>query len=478
MLKLKRDIGLFSATAYILGIIVGAGIYVIIGKGAGIAGNSLWLSFLIAAFIAACTGLSYAELASAFPFDSAEYLYTQRSFNERKFSFGIAWLKMATLVIASAAVALGFGGYLSRLIGWSPVLCALLLLLVLTLINLVGVKQALWFDIGMVLVAIAGLLIVIFFGASSIQNIDFYLESASGFSGVLTAAALIFFAFLGFEGIGNIGEEVKNPKRTLPLALILSVVISTVLYILVAIIAVSVVPWSELAHSVSPLSDVMTALLGSKAGVMMAIMALAATGSTVLGVLIAGSRMVYGLAEEHSMPGIFLKLSKRRNVPYVAVITIGLVSALFVLPGDITSIAFLTDFGALFIFLVVNLCVIMLRFSHQHVPRGFRVPLNIRKFPVIPAIGLVSCAALLFSFEKKLFLGGILLFLSGIVLYTLFGNHIERKRSAAKKIAERFKRDKAAAAKAERKKAKRQKQNKRSNKSKKKAKKKAKAKKK
>jgi APA family basic amino acid/polyamine antiporter len=435
-LKLKREIGLFGTTAYILGIIIGAGIYVIIGKGAGITGNTLWLAFLIAAFIAACTGLSYAELASSFPFDSAEYLYTQRAFGERKFSFGIAWLKMITIVIASAAVALGFGGYLSRLIGLSPVLCALLLLLVLTLVNLIGVKQALWFDIAMVVVAIVGLLLVIGFGIPSIQGFDFYLESASGFSGVLTAAALIFFAFLGFEGIGNIGEEVKNPKKTLPIALILSVIISTVLYILVAIIAVSVVPWSELAHSVSPLSDVMTAIVGTKAGIMMAIMALAATGSTVLGVMIAGSRMVYGLAEEHSMPSFFLKLSKR-NVPYIAVIVVALASAVFVLPGDITSVAFLTDFGALFIFMVVNLCVIALRFSHHEVPRGFRVPLNIGKFPIIPAIGLVSCAALLFSFEKMLFVGGILIFLSGIVLYTLFGHKIESKKAAAKKITEK-----------------------------------------
>ena len=160
----------------------------------------------------------------------------------------------------------------------------------------------------------------------------------------------------------------------------------------------------------------------------MAIMALAATGSTVLGLMIGTSRMIFGMAEEHSLPKFFLKVSKR-GVPYVAVILATLVSALFVLPGKLTSIVFLIDFGALFIFLVVNLCVIMLRFSHHHLPRGFRIPLNIGRFPVIPAIGLVTCAALLFSFDTKTFFWGIMLFLSGIALYMIFG----RKETPAKK---------------------------------------------
>lgn len=445
MLKLKRDVGLFGSTAYVLGVIVGAGIYVIIGKAGGYAGNSLWLAFLIAAFIAACTGLSYAELASSFPYDSAEYMYTERAFKDRRFAFGIAWLKLITHVIGAAAVALGFGGYLALLTGWNFVLCALLLLLVLTLVNFIGVRQALWFDIAMVIVAVAGLLFIIGIGAPSIQGVDFYLESPSGFPGILTGAALIFFAFLGFEIIGNLGEEVKRPKKTLPLALIISVIVSTLLYILVAVIAVSVVPWSELAGSSSPLADVATALIGSKAGWIMAVMALAATGSTVLGLIISTSRMVYGMAEVHSFPKIFLKLTRKRRVPYLSILLVSVTAALFVLPGDITAVAFLTNFGALFIFLVINLCLIVLRFSHSHIPRGFRVPLNIGRFPVIPAIGLVTCTALLFSFSKKMFFAGIMLFLSGLLLYSIFGEkkhrkHVEetvRKHLAMRKQAEK-----------------------------------------
>ncbi|MFH1064725.1 MAG: APC family permease [Candidatus Woesearchaeota archaeon] len=426
LLKLKRDIGLFGTTAYILGVIIGAGIYVIIGKTAGITGNSIWLSFLIAAVIAACTGLSYAELASTFPYDSAEYLYSQRSFRDRRFSFGVAWLKLISLVIGISAVALGFGGYLSSLIGLNHILGALLLLVLLTVFNLVGVKQAIGFDIAMVLIAIAGLLLVIGIGMPHIQAPEFYWEMPHGFSGVLTGAALIFFAFLGFENIGNLSEEVKDPKRTLPIALIASVLISTVLYILVAIVSVSVIPWDQLADSTAPLSDVMTVLIGSKAGMLMAVMALAATASTVLGLMIGSSRMIYGLAEENSMPKIFLKVTKKGRAPYVAVIAVAIIAAIFIIPGEITSIAFLTNFGAMFVFLVVNLCVIVLRYSHDHITRAFQVPGRIGKFPIIPAIGILTCAGLLFSFEKKMFFGGILLFLVGLVLYSMFG---ERKRA-------------------------------------------------
>ncbi|MBW2964519.1 APC family permease [Candidatus Woesearchaeota archaeon] len=424
MLKLKREIGLFGATAYVLGVIVGAGIYVIVGKAAGITGNALWLSFLLAAFIATCTGLSYAELAAAFPFDSAEYMYTQRAMRDRRFAFGIGWVKIVTTVIASAAVSLGFGGYLSHITGINYIYCALLLIGLLTVVNLVGVRQAFSFDIFMVIVAVIGLVVVIVAGIPHIQEFSFYLDSPSGFSGILTGAALIFFAFLGFENVGNIAEEVRNPKRNLPLSLIISVLVSVVLYVLVAIIAVSVIPWDVLAHSNSPLSDVMTDILGTKAGIVMAVMALAATGSTVLGLIIAASRMIYGLAEEHSLPQVFARLSRKRRVPYVAVLSVAAVCIAFIIPGDITSVAFLTDFGALFTFLVINLAVILLRFSEPELHRPFRVPGRLGRVPVIPLLGLVTCAGLLFSFEKKVFFIGLLFILWGMLIYAVYG---ERK---------------------------------------------------
>jgi APA family basic amino acid/polyamine antiporter len=457
LLKLRRDVGLVGASAYIMGTIIGAGIYVILGKAAAITGPSVWLAFLVAALIAACTGLSYAELSSAFPYDSAEYFYTERAFKDRRFSFGIGWLKLVVHVIATSAVALGFGGYLASLTGINFIVCALLLIFILTLINLIGVKLAVRFDIIMVLIAIIGLLLIVGFGLPHIQAPDFYLETASGIPGIITAAALVFFAFLGFENIGNISEEVRDPKRTLPRALIISIIVSTLLYVIVAIIAVSVVPWNELGQSASPLADVMAALLGSKAGVLIAIMALAATCSTVLGLMIGTSRMAYGMAEERSLPRFLSRVSRKQRVPYMSIIIVGIACALFALPGDIKAIAFLTDFGALFLFMVVNLCLIVLRYSHQHVPRTFRIPLNIGKFPVIPAVGLLACTALLFSFSKKMFFAGIMMFLLGILLYTIFWErkateHRENQRNLAREDRKKREAKKASKTKVKRKK--------------------------
>lgn len=418
MSGLKRQFGLFGATVCVLGIIIGAGIYVIIGKAAGLTGNSLWLSFLLAALIAACTGLSYAELSSTFPYDSAEYLYSERAFKDRRFSFGISWLKMASLVIGTAAVSLGFGGYLSRLTGINFVVCALLLVAFVAALNFIGLKQALFIDFILIGIAILGLLFIIVAGAGHLGSVN-YLDFQFGWDGVVSAAALIFFAYLGFENIGNLGEEVRNPKKNLPLALIISVAISTVLYVLVALVVVSVLPWQQLAQSNAPLADVMQTLIGTKTAILLSIMALGATGSTVLGLAIGGSRMLYGLAEEKQLPSLFMKVTKK-GVPYIAVLAITLLTAAFILPGDITTVAELTDFSALFIFIVVNACLIVLRYTHHHVPRTFKVPLNIGKFPIIPALGLLTSMYLLFSYSKKVFFAGITMFLVGMLLYAVF----------------------------------------------------------
>ncbi len=419
MKHLKREITLFEATVYTLGVIIGAGIYVLIGKAAALSGNGIWLSFLLASFIAACTGLSYAELASTYPYDSAEFRYTKKAFKDNKFSFAIGWLKLASLIIAMGAVALGFGGYLSRILGITPVLGGILLILLLLITNIIGMRQTMFIDIGFVILTIIGLFIVIISGFGHLGSVDL-LDFHMGWNGILSGAALIFFAFLGFENIGNIAEESRNPRRTLPRALIYSIIISAILYTLVAAVAVSVVPWQTLAHSFAPLSDIVTITLGHYGGLVMIIIALTATASTVLGLFVASSRLLYGMAEEGSLPKVLLKLTKKTGAPFVAIILTAFIAILFILPGDITTIAALTDWGALFIFMVINLTVIWLRFSDPHAVRGFRIPLNIRNVPVIPIVGIIFCSAMLFQFSKKVFFAGVLFFLIGTVLYSMF----------------------------------------------------------
>ena len=176
---------------YALCVIIGAGIYVLIGAASGVAGNGIWLSFLFAALIAGCSGLSYAELSSKMPRDAAEYEYVEKGLSSKKLAFGVGWLKLVSSIIAAAAVSLGFGGYLHSLTGLPVVAGALLLVVLAVLLNLFGAKSAMKASAFFVVVTIAGLLIVIFSGASYIGSVD-YFDLQFGWGGVFSAAALIF----------------------------------------------------------------------------------------------------------------------------------------------------------------------------------------------------------------------------------------------------------------------------------------------
>jgi len=424
---LKRSITLFEAVTYTLCVIIGAGIYVLIGAASGVAGNGVWLAFLFAALIAACTGLSYAELASKMPHDAGEYEYAERSFLSKRFAFGVGWLKLISSIIAAAAVSLGFGGYFSSLFGVPHVWGALLLVGLAMLLNLFGAQSTMKASGFLVVVTIAGLLIVIFSGAGYVGSVD-YLDLTFGWSGVFSAAALIFFAFLGFEEIANMGEEAKDPRNMLPKALMISIVISTVLYTAVALVAVSVIPWQALSTSASPLSLVANTTLGPNGSLLLAIIALFATGSTTFALLFAFSRMVYGMAEDGSMPQAFLALSKS-STPYVAVLATGLVTALIVLLGDIKFVASVTDFGALFVFMIINLCVIALRYRPDHMHGRFRTPLNIGRFPLLSGAGTVFCLYMLTRLDLQATFLSLAVLMIGMALYVLF---IEKRQPAVR----------------------------------------------
>jgi APA family basic amino acid/polyamine antiporter len=415
---LKRSITLFEAVTYTLCVIIGAGIYVLIGAASGIAGNGVWLAFLFAALIAACTGLSYAELTSKMPHDAAEYEYVEKSFSSKKFAFGIGWLKLVVSIIAAAAVSLGFGGYFSALFGVPVVLGALLLVLFAVILNCFGAQITMKASSLMVILTIIGLLMVIFSGFGYVGKVD-VLDIQFGWGGVFSAAALIFFAFLGFEEVANLGEEAKDPRNMLPKALIISIVISTILYTAVSLVAINVVPWQSLAASASPLSTVMMTTMGPLGSMLLAVIALIATGSTTFALLFAYSRMVYGMAEDGSMPKVFLGLNKSRT-PYVAVIVTGFVTALIVLIGDIKFVASLTDFGALFVFMVINMAVIILRYRPDNFHGKFKVPLNIGRFPVLPAAGAVFCLYMLTKLDMMATALSAMIFIVGIVLFSLF----------------------------------------------------------
>jgi APA family basic amino acid/polyamine antiporter len=412
--ELKRELGLFEVTLSGIGIILGAGIYALIGKAAGLAGNSVWLSFAIAALIAVFTGLSYAELSSIFPRASAEYEYTNHAFG-KKLAFVVGWLIIFSGVIGASTVALGFGGYFLALTGVPVIASAVLLILVLSIVLLWGIKISAWFAIVFTFIETAGLLMVIYIGLPHLGSVD-YFEMPHGPSGVFEAAALIFFAYMGFEEMVKLSEETRNPERNMPLALIMALAITIVLYMLVAVSVVSVVSWEVLAASEAPFAEVAAEALGADAFVVISAIALFATANTALLMLLAASRIAYGMAESSAMPGVLARVHPGRRTPWAAILVVMLLSMIFVFSGDIAFVASANDFILFATFVVINASLIFLRRKDPDRPRPFQVPISIGWVPILPVLGILTCIFLIVHLEPDAILLGSLLAVFGGVL--------------------------------------------------------------
>ncbi len=422
---LARTLGFWELTASGVGIIVGAGIYVLIGAATAEAGASVWLAFLMAALLSATTGLSYCELASMFPRAGAEYEYTRHAFPSWV-AFAVGWVMTAALVIASGAVALGFARYLRYFIEIDTRLAALLLVGGTTVIALAGVRHSTRVTMILSAIQVGGLLLVIAAGIGHVGDHD--LLAGNGASGLLGAAALVFFAFIGFDEVATLSEEVRNPRRTVPLALMTSLAISAALYVGVAIVAVSVLGADALGASERPLADVMALRVGGAAVAIVAAVAIISTTNTTLLALTASSRMAFGMARDGVLPRGLAKVTRRAGVPANAVLVASGLSAAFAMIGDIALIAGVTDAAIYFVFLATNGAVIILRFTEPQAARPFRSPLALARVPLFAVLGIASTGLMMTQLAPaSLLLGGLVL--GAGLLAALTGSVIRRRKS-------------------------------------------------
>lgn len=415
---LKRELGLFEVTLSGVGIILGAGIYALIGKAAGLAGNSVWMSFAISAVVALFTGLSYSELSSMFPRAGAEYEYIKNAFGKVT-AFIIGWLIILSGIIGASTVALGFGGYFSSLFHTPAIPSAIILIVLLSFVLFLGIKESVFFAILFTIIETAGLLFIIVIGVPHLGNVD-YFEMPLGVKGLFEASALVFFAYMGFEGIVKLSEETKNPEKTIPKSLILALLISIFLYVLVALASVSVMGWDELATSEAPLADIAFTALGPDAFVILSVIALFATANTALLMMLASSRITYGMAESSSLPSILARIHHSRRTPSAAIFIIMLLSLMFVFSGDIGLVANITNYTLFVTFIVINATVITLRYKLPELERPFRVPLNIGKVPVLALFGFVLCLFMLTQLGMGAILSGIGLTLIGLLFALMY----------------------------------------------------------
>ena len=405
---------------YGVGLILGAGIYALIGDAAGAAGNSVWISFVLAAISAVFTGLSYAELSSMYPKAAAEYSYVKNAFKNNFVAFLVGWLTLFVAVISAAAIALGFGGYFTQLFQIPIVLAATMIIAILTFVNYFGIRESSSMNIVFTIIEAAGLAIVIWAGftVTGVQ-ID-YLDMPHGFSGIFSAFTLVFFAYIGFENIANIAEEIKNPRRVLPRAIILAISITAIVYVLVSLSAVRVLDWQALDASFAPLSDVIKKSLGQEWGFGILVIALFATTNTVLIMLVSGSRILYGISIDRALPAIFGAIHQKRKTPWVATIIIGALAAAFVFIGDIGTVANISVFAIIMVFVLVNLSLIWLRYKEPDTERQFKSPLNIGKFPILAAFGIITPILGIIQLESFVILMGLGVVSSGALFYYVY----------------------------------------------------------
>jgi len=428
--SLKREAGLFQVVTYGVGNIVGAGIYVLVGDAAGLAGGLLWLAFLAGAVIALFSGLSYAELSSMYPKAASEYIYVGRAYGNRLLSFMTEWIMLITELVAAAAVSIGFAGYFSTIFHVPELPVAFALLAILTVVAVGGVGGSFRLNTILSIVAIGGLVIVIGAGLDRFGTVS-YSYSPSGLSGVLGAAVLVFFAFIGFDNMSNISEETKRPEKTVPRGLLIAVVLTTVAYGLVGLAVVSLVPWQELSTSAAPLAYAVSVDLGPTAYGLLSIIALLTTLNTVLVLLIVSSRIIFGMGREGALPGVLGRLDRRTSTPIVASVIALLVALCFLPLGKIDVVAKITSFGSLLTFILVNISLLHIRRVAPHAPRPFRAPLSIRWVSITALLGVISCLLLLTQFDALSVALGLLLPASGVIVYSLMGGKMTARTDRA-----------------------------------------------
>ena len=390
---LQRRLSLPLLVLYGIGITIGAGIYVLIGAVAGHAGSYAPWSFVLAAVVMAFTVGSYAELTTRFPVSAGEAAYVRAAFRSRAASTLTGLLTIVIGIVSSAAVALGAAGYIAQFTDLPPSAVVALLLAVLGAVAAWGILESVLLASLFTLIEAGGLIAIIvaglhaglpLAGALSVPPLDFGTLSGIGY-----ASLLAFFAFIGFEDLANVVEEAKVPHRDIPRAMMLTLVISTVLYVAVAAIAVAAVPVAELAASPAPLSLVFRTLAGVSPATISAI-AIVATLNTILAQMTMAARVVYGLARQGDLPGFAGRVHPKTATPLIATALIVAATLALALLVPFERLAEGTSLATLVVFALVNLSLLRLRHRKIHTDGPhIRVPLW------VPAAGLVSCLAMM-----------------------------------------------------------------------------------
>jgi APA family basic amino acid/polyamine antiporter len=379
---LKPTLGLFDATAISVGAIIGAGIFVVTGIAAGYAGSALVVSMLIAAIISLLTALSFAELTAWQPKEGSIYEYSYQLISPFA-GFLTGWMWILSNTFAGAAVSLGFAHYLTALF---PVLqanlVAAILCIAFTTLNFFGIRQSALMNNFLVVAKLFILAFFIILGLAYVNPSNF-APFAPFEVGVFYGACYIFFAYGGFARVAVIAEEVKDAKRNVPKAILLSLVISTIVYILVGVVAIGLVGAPELANSNSPLTKAINITGNTAAAYIVSAGGLLATASVLLTSVLGVSRMAYAMARRKDIPQALSKLHQKYGTPYYSIWIIGALMTLLALFVDLTKVIAISTFALLFYYALANISALRLKVQKRLYPQ------------FVPILGAITCLALL-----------------------------------------------------------------------------------
>jgi basic amino acid/polyamine antiporter, APA family len=409
---LQPSLGRWQVLFYGLGSMLGAGIYALVGRAAETLGNAIWLAFLAAMVAALLTGLSYACVGGRYAKAGGAAYVTSRALGRPAISYmvGIAVMMsgLTSMATGSQAIAENLEKAFGMALPIKLVAIALVFLVGCTIYR--GMKESMWANIICTVVETAGLLFIIGVGVKFWGTVN-YLETPADLSGVgsgitlalvLQGAVLMFFSFIGFEDILNVSEEVKNPKRDIPFGLIGAMILATLIYMAVAITAVSVLPWQELAASKTPLMEVARRAAPWFGGIDRVYLGVTifAIGNTALLNYLMGSRLLYGMSRQGLLPAVLGKLHPRRSTPHMAIVVLFGIVTLLILSGGVKPLAEATVLLLLSVFTLVNISLVVLKLREGEPTDGFDVPL------LVPILGALVCALLVVVRVYSAFTGG------------------------------------------------------------------------
>lgn len=416
---LSRSVGGRLLYLFILGDVLGAGVYALVGEMAGEVGGAVWLPLLVALGLALLTAGSYAELVTKYPRAGGAAVFADRAFRTPVLSFLVGFSMLAAGVTSAAGLALAFAGdYFATFVDAPPRLVAVVFLLAVAALNMRGIQESLRANVVMTAVELSGLVLVVVLAAVVVgrgegepARVTQLAEGTTPALAVLGAAILAYYSFVGFETSANLAEEVRDVRRTYPRALFGALVTAGVVYVAVGVAAVTVVDPETLAGSSGPLLEVVSAE-GSVPAEVFSVVALVAVANGALLTMIMASRLTYGMAEQRLLPAVLGRVLPGRRTPWVAILVTTAVAVGLVFTGDVAALAETVVLLLLLVFASTNVAVLVLRRDPVDEPH-FRV------WTAVPVLGVASCVLLLTQQEGATWLRAGVLLVVGVVVHLL-----------------------------------------------------------